>query len=190
MLVAMLAVAAPARAEFLYRRADLAHLARRAAVIVEGSVVEARYEGHPDYPHVQTVRVTLEVERMLRGPAGRRYTFREFVPGLQLRMGKRDYAVGQRLLLFLPRPSQYGLSSPLGREQGRFRIRRDRQGNDLVENGYGNSGLFRQVAEKAARVGVDLSPRELRVVASKRGPVRLEDFLSLVVRLSLVAEAR
>ena len=180
LVLVMSAAAAPAHAQFLYRQIGLPELAERAPIIVQGRVVEARYEGHPDYPNVSTVLVTLQVERMLRGPAGERLSFREFLPGLQARMGKRGYLVGQRLLLFLAEPSRYGLSSPLGGEQGRFRIGRDQRGNEIVENDLGNAGLFRNLARDAARAGVSLSPSQLRLAEVGRGPVPLEDLLSAV----------
>ena len=188
LLLVMGALAAPANAQLLYRRVGLAELSQRADIIVQGQVIEARYEGHPDYPHVPTVLVTLQVERMLRGPAEERLSFREYLPGPQGRMGgKRGYLPGQRLLLFLPEPSRYGLSSPLGGEQGRFRIQRDQQGNDLAENDLGNAGLFRDLAPQAARAGVSLSPEQARLAGVTRGPVPLEALVSLVKQFASVA---
>jgi hypothetical protein len=187
-LLCLLALAAPASAQLLYRRVGLAELSQRAGIIVQGRVIEARYEGHPDYPHVPTVLVTLQVERMLRGPAGERLSFRQHLFGPQGRMEKRRaYMPGQRLLLFLPEPSRYGLSSPLGGEQGRFRILRDQQGNDLAENDLGNAGLFTDLAPQAAEAGVSLSPEQARLAEVKRGPVALETLVSLVKQFASVA---
>jgi len=179
-----------AKAQFLYRHIDLPYLAEQAATIVQGRVVEVRYEGHPDYPHVSTVFVTLEVERMLRGNPAERFSFRQYLAGPLARMGKPEYAVGQRLLLFMTRESNYGLSAPIAREQGRFRILRDRQGNELVANGYGNAGLFRNVPEAAGKAGVSLPPAQLRMARTERGPVPLEDFVELVRSLSSQATTR
>ena len=72
LVLVMSGAAAPAHAQFLYRQLGLPELAQRAPIIVQGQVIEARYEGHPDYPHVKTVLVTLRVEQMLRGPAEER----------------------------------------------------------------------------------------------------------------------
>jgi len=186
-LVLAMAWAAQARGQFLYRQVALPELSQRAPIIVQGRVVEARYEGHPDYPNLSTVLVTLQVERTLRGGAAERLSFREFLPGLQARMGKRGYLVGQRLLLFLPEPSRYGLSSPLGGEQGRFIIWRDQRGNELVENEFRNAGLFKGLAEAAAQAGVSLSPQQARLAGVARGPVPLEEFVSVVKQFASVA---
>jgi len=188
LLVALSAV--PAKAQFLYRRVDLPYLAARATTIVQGRVVEVRYEGHPDYPNVSTVFVTLQVERMLRGTSTEHFSFRQYLASPLAKMGKQEYALGQRLLLFMTRESNYGLSAPIAREQGRFRILHDRQGNELVANGYGNAGLFRNLPEAASRAGVSLSPAQLRIARTERGPVPLEDFVELVRRLSSQAETR
>ena len=186
-VVLAMAWAAQARGQFLYRQVALPELSQRAPIIVQGRIVEARYEGHPDYPNLSTVLVTLQVERTLRGGAAERLSFREFLPGLQARMGKRGYLVGQRLLLFLAEPSRYGLSSPLGGEQGRFHILRDQRGNELVENEFRNAGLFKGLAEAAARAGVSLSPQQARLAGVARGPVPLEELVSVVKQFASVA---
>jgi hypothetical protein len=186
-IVLAMAFAAQAQGQFLYRQVALPELAERAPIIVQGRVVEARYEGHPDYPNLSTVLVTLQVERTLRGGAAEHLSFREFLPGLQARMGKRGYLVGQRLLLFLPEPSRYGLSSPLGGEQGRFHIWRDQRGNELVENEFRNAGLFKGLAEAAAQAGVSLSPQQARLAGVARGPVPLEELVSVVKQFASVA---
>ena len=176
----------PVRAEFIYRQVNLAYLTQRADVIVQGRVVGVRYEGLPGYPNVPTVRVTLEVERMLRGPAVERYTFREMLrPKDQYRRaGKRGYVAGERLLVFLPAPSEYGLSSPLGREQGRFHIGRDQRGREVIANEFQNAGLFKNVPEKAEEQGLSLSEDELRTASVRQGTVDLKDFLLLLKSLA------
>jgi hypothetical protein len=175
-----------ARADFIVRPVNLAYLTQRADVIVQGRVVEARYEGMPNYPHIPTVVVTLQVESMLRGPETARYTFRQFLLPSQSKRGKVSYVIGQRLLLFLPSPSRVGLSSPIGHEQGRFHILKDARGQEVVENEIGNRGLFNDVATEAESSGVGLTQDEARVVATPRGPVALHSMLSLVEHLRLL----
>src|SRR5712691_8294199 len=91
--LAILAAAPLGRAQARLRQVGLAELTRRAGIIVVGRVVAARFEGHPDYPHVPTVSVTLDVEETLRGPAAGRFTFRQVIPSSRS-FNRKSYAVG------------------------------------------------------------------------------------------------
>ena len=170
-----------AQGQALTRPVNLATLARRAEVIVQGRVAEARYEPLPGYTNIRTVVVTLEVERMLRGPSGPRFTFRQYLGGQASRRGvKSGYAPGQQLLLFLPGESVYGLRSPLALEQGHFTIQRGPAGQEFIANKLSNAGIFRGVPEAAQRSGLKLDDDHLRLAATPRGPVPLRNFISLV----------
>jgi hypothetical protein len=184
LLVALTAGSTVARAQARYRQLDLAELTQRAGIIVQGRVLEARYEPVPGYPHVPSVRVTLAVEEVLRGDLGKQYTFRQLLLFLDSRSGKRAYGTGDRLLLFLPAPSRYGLSSPLGGAQGRFHIFPDAHGNLEIVNELDNAGLFRNVAEKVAHAGLSLSESQSSVISHASGPAPLGDFVSLVKKLT------
>jgi hypothetical protein len=179
----VVAAALPARAEIFTRQVNLAYLAQRADLIVQGRVIGVSYEGLPGYPHIPTVLVTLEVERMLRGPAGGHYTFRQWIASRRELGGKRGYQVGQRLVLFLLSPSQYGLSGPIGREQGRFHIVRDTRGSEQIANEFGNAGLFRNVSETAEKAGASLTEKQMQTASATSGVVPLEDFVGLVEHL-------
>jgi hypothetical protein len=179
----VVATSLPLRAQFLTRQVNLAYLARRADVVVQGRVANVRYEGLPGYPNIPTVVVTLQVERMLRGPGGTHYTFRQWISSPRELGGKRGYLVGQRLLLFMPLASRAGLSSPLGLEQGRFKIGPDARGQETIANGYGNAGLFKNVPEAAEKAGAGLTEKELHTASTPSGPVPLEDFVELVEHL-------
>jgi hypothetical protein len=176
----------PLFAQFMARPVDLAYLSQRAGVIVQGKVISVRHENLPGFQNISTVSVTLEVETMLRGPSTKVYTFREAYIGLRAKDGKNDYQTGQRLLLFLPSPSSYGLSSPVGMEQGRFHIGRNAEGAEIVVNEMGNSGLFKNVAQKASMAGKRLPPEQLRIASTKRGPVRLDELIALTKSLILL----
>lgn len=179
----VVATSLPLRAQFLMRQVNLAYLARRAGVVVQGRVVNVRHEGLPGYPNIPTVVVTVQVERMLRGPEGAQYTFRQWLVGREMRRGKGGYLPGQRLMLFLATPSQYGLSSPLGQEQGRFKIVPDARGQETIANGYGNAGLFKGVAENAAENGAPLDEAQLRLAGRPGGAAPLREFVGLVDHL-------
>lgn len=179
-----------AQVQALTRPVNLATLARRAEVIVQGRVVAARHEALPGYPNIRTVVVTVQVERMLRGPSGARFTFRQYLGGGSRRgLVKSSYASGEHVLLFLPGESSYGLRSPLGLEQGHFVIRRDAAGAEMIANRVANAGLFRGVPEAAQRAGLRLDDDELRLAATPRGPVPLRNFTSLLEDLMTLPRA-
>lgn len=170
----------PAQVEALSRPVNLATLASRAEVIVQGRVAHVRYEPMPGYKNIRTVVVTLEVERMLRGPSGSRFTFRQYLGGPSRRGAKGGYTPGQQVLLFLPAESSRGLRSPLALDQGYFTIRRGPSGQDFIANQLGNAGLFKNLPEAAQRAGLKLDDNQLRLVTTPKGPVPLAKFMSLV----------
>ncbi len=171
-------------AQFMVRQTNLAYLAQRADIIVQGQIMEVRHESLPGYSNIATVVVTLRIENMLRGPAGSTYTFREIVLGPRSKQGKQSYAVGQQVFLFLPSPSKYGLSSPVGIEQGRFHIARDSAGSGMVVNERGNAGLFKNVEQDVNKAGKRLTKSQMRLAATRSGPVSLDEFVSLVKSLT------
>jgi hypothetical protein len=184
-------MACPLQAQLITRQVDLPYLAQRADVIVQGKVISVKNENLPRFRNFPIVEVTLEVENMLRGPSKQRtYTFREAVFGFKTNRGKQDYQVGKRLILFLHAPSALGLSSPIGIGQGRFQIGRNAGSGETISNETGNSGLFNAVGKKTAKEGKKLTPEQLRVASTKRGPVQLNDFISLTKNLMTLPRIR
>lgn len=189
LLAAALAVSASASAErgALTVNRNLDQLTDRAALIVRGSVVSARVEKHPQFAALDTVVVTVQVRETLKGAPRRAHTFRQYLWDIRDRLDHNGYRKGQDLLLFLIEPSAYGLSSPAGLDQGRFRIERDAAGVEVAVNGQGNFRLFDGLAAEAAKEGAALSPASLRLVdTSLSGPVAVADLTRLVRELAAV----
>jgi hypothetical protein len=180
----------PLQAQFMVQSVNLDYLVRRADVIVQGHVVAVAHEQLPGYPNIPTVTVTLNVEKMLRGPSSGTYTFREMFLGLRSKEGKQSYKIGQRLLLFLPAASQFGLSSPIGIEQGRFHVAAGSGAGAIVSNEFGNYGLFKDVENSANKAGIQLTKKQSQIAASRNGPVLLNDFVSLVQSLTSLPRIR
>jgi hypothetical protein len=171
-------------AQFLSLPVNLSYLSRRADIIVQGRVVQVSHENLPGYSNIPTVRVSLEVENMLRGPDVSTYTFRETLIGLKAQADKKTYRVGQRILVFLPSPSRYGLSSPVGIEQGRFRIAIDSTGEETITNGIDNAGLFKNM--ETSTIMAALQPSHSgspKTKTPESQPVRLDGFIHLVQSL-------
>jgi hypothetical protein len=188
--LAIMLFSCPLQAQVMVRPVNLAYLVQRADVIVQGQVTSVLHENLPGYANIPTIKVTLNVQEMMRGPAGSKYAFREIFLGLRSREGKRNYRVGQQVFLFLPTPSQFGLSSPIGMEQGRFHITSNPTGQATVMNEISNAGLFQNVAQAARNEGQNLTERQVRLITTERGPVQLDEFSSLVESLMSLKRIR
>ena len=181
----------PARAQFLYRQLNLVDLTKRAAVIIHGRVAAVRYEPLPGYAHIDTVLVTLQVGQALKGAVGQTYAFREFIPPGHSRMvHKRAYRVGAQVVLFLSAPSRYGLSSPLGGQQGTFHVTEDLKGNKYIVNEAGNFRLFAGVTEAVSKAGGTISAQPAELKSLERGPIPLQKFVSIVQELRSLPEVQ
>jgi hypothetical protein len=177
-------------AQFLAKPVNLAYLSQRADMIMQGRIIKVIEQPMPGYPNIPTVAITIAVDQSLRGSAGKTYTFREVLIGQRPKSSKRNYSAGQHFLLFLPTPSKFGLSSPIGLGQGRFRITDDTSGQMTVMNERNNVGLFQGV-EKAARAsGKQLTANQRRLASTEHGPVALDDFISLVKSLTTLPRIR
>src|SRR5713226_7639591 len=95
-------------------------LTRNSGYIFDGTVLSVERVAEADPSSLGAVQITFRVERAIRGVRnGQVLTIREWT-GLW-NSGER-YRTGERLLLFLYRPSKLGLTSPVGGSLGRFAI--------------------------------------------------------------------
>ena len=159
---------------------NLDQLTDRASDIVRGTVVSARVEKHPEFSNLDTVVVTLRVHDTLKGHAAGTYTFRQYIWDVRDRYDAAGYRKGQDLLLLMIAPSEYGLSSPAGMNQGRFRIERDRSGREVAVNGTDNLRLFDGLAAADKPVAA-LTPKQASLAAKHRkGPVELAELEAMI----------
>ena len=183
MLLLACVVAAPVWAQrgALTVPRNLDQLTDRAADIVRGTVVSARVEKHPEFTNLDTVVVTLRVRETLKGQAQGTYTFRQYIWDVRDTLDAAGYAKGREMLLLMLAPSPYGLTSPAGMDQGRFRITRDPSGRDVAVNGTGNVRLFQGLQAEMAREAVSLSATQKRFVANHRaGPIDVLELSTLI----------
>jgi hypothetical protein len=163
---------------------NLEQLTDRAADIVRGTVVSAHVEKHPQLQNLDTVVVQLKVHESIKGAAQGSYTFRQFIWDIRDRKDSAGYSKGQEYVLLMNAPSRYGLTSPAGMEQGRFRILRDASGRQTAVNGRGNAMLMKDLPVELARSGVALSPASSSLVAKHRlGPIPVDDLVRLIREL-------
>ena len=181
LLVVLGAGPLPAQRGAITSPQNLDKLVEEAAIIVRGHVVSAGVEPHHELTGLSTLVVTLRVEETLKGQASSTFTFRQFIWDVRDRLDDAGYYKGQHLLLLMIKPSAFGLSSPAGLEQGRFRIVRNPEGNLVAVNGHGNAGLFHELAPQLRAKGVQLAPRLAALVEQPTpGPVPLDDLRKLI----------
>lgn len=111
-------------------------LTLRAGYIFAGTVKAVRRVTPRARTGVATVQITFRVDKAIRGVhAGQTLAVREWA-GLW-ESGER-YRAGERVLLFLYRPSKLGLTSPVGGLAGRFKI--DQEGQVILDPGRSDPG--------------------------------------------------
>jgi hypothetical protein len=156
-------------------------LAQEADVIVQGHITSARVEPHPQFKNLMTVVVSMSVQETLKGAPRKSFEFRQYIWDLRDQLDSARYAKGQDLLLMLGPISRYGLTSPVGLEQGRFRISRDNTGREVAINGSGNLRLFDSTEQRARARGTKLSARMIALSRQNQaGPVPLADLKEAV----------
>jgi hypothetical protein len=168
----------------IVRPQNLAQMTDEAATVVQGRVLSVRMEPHPQLTNLQTVVVTLQVDQVFKGQSAQTYTFRQYSWDYRGAARRTGYAPGQNLLLLMTKPSQYGLSSPVGLEQGRFQITTDSEGRLVAANGHGNAGLFANMTADVQKRGIALSRSMSSLVAQQQsGPISLNDLTTLIGQL-------
>ncbi len=143
---------------------------------MRGNITSAKVEPHPQLRNLTTVVVSVDVVETLKGRAPKSLVFRQYIWDIRDQLDAARYLKGEEVLLLLGPVSEYGLRSPVGLEQGRFRVVRDVKGERHAVNGSGNVGLFRSVESRARAEGLQLSPRTAGLLRrAQAGPVPLAD---------------
>jgi hypothetical protein len=160
---------------------NLAQLVAQADTVIRGRVLQVRVEPHPQLTNLHTVVVTLRVEDVLKGSPREILTYRQLIWDMRDRYDAAGYRKGQRFLLLLNPITRYGLTSPAGLEQGRFRILSDSSGVEYAVNGHGNAGLLKDVEAQLKKQNISLEPQFARMLAAtKAGPVELRQLEALI----------
>jgi hypothetical protein len=160
---------------------NLARMVDESENVVLGRVLSVVAEKHPDFQNLDTLRITLQVLDPIKGSPGAQLTFRQYIFDIHDRDTKLNYRIGEEVVLMLRQPSQYGLTSPVGLEQGRFRVDRDALNNRLLRNGTDNAGLFTSVDQSSPQLRPRLSPAMQQLLSDHQaGPITYDQFKTFV----------
>jgi hypothetical protein len=144
------------------RPLNLEELTQKAGTIVVGHCVAIGQGTHSKH-RLPLSKVTIRVDRTLKGRAGKTLTFQTAVTSGD---GVPDssapdlarFRAGEKLILFLYPESPSGLTSPVGFGQGKFLLLPGKDGKEIAVNGFGNRFLLKGLSPRAAdKLGVGKS---------------------------------
>ena len=152
---------------------SLQQLSDRAELIFYGSVLENEVIRDGNNSRIATL-TRFQVHDLIKGQAADTHTIKqiggEIAGGRTLRIhGVPRYEVGESYVIFLPRPSSLGFSSPVGLQQGNFTVT-ETDGVKSVSNG---ARLMGYTGAKAARAPLALQ-------ADDPTRAKLDDFINSV----------
>lgn len=128
---------------------------------------------------------TFSVSEVYKGQVGQQVTIKQVnakpLPSLDgtvvqstLFQGLPEYQHGEEVLVFLHGDSAIGFTSPVGLQQGAFRVVSDASGSKKLINGVGNRGLFQKMAH----------PSHLQALTGDPSNLDLEQMRSLLKELT------
>ncbi len=177
---------------FLVQQLNLEQLTVLADKIFIGRCEEVRSGRDQNGRAVDTV--TFKVSETLKGEPSERVTFRQIVLVSTDRSGKLSgttmfsdlprYEPEEEVVLFLSAPSEWGLTAPIGLLQGKFVVQKDGQGKKFVTNGVKNRGLLLGLTRSPRLKAQSLTRREKGLLQKSGEKLPLDDFVSLVKKLS------
>lgn len=177
-LLALTAVPTPSHAQrgAVTAARSLDQLTQEAEIIVHGYLTSARVEPHPQFKNLMTVVVSVSAQETLKGTPRKTLEFRQYIWDIRDQLDAARYRKGQEVVLLLGPVSKYGLTSPVGLEQGRFVVHRTAAGAAVAMNGRGNIGLFHATMSRVRARGIALpSSTATMVQRDQPGPVPLAD---------------
>jgi hypothetical protein len=175
--------ATSARADSLQSRQNVVDLINQSEIILRGSIVEVT-DGF-DANNLPYTQVKVRISETIRGRVSGEYTFRQFGLLKPRKINGRTYlgvtpagwstyASGEDVILFLHKAaSKTGLRTTAGLNQGKFAVR---AGGAVSQSE--NVGLFENLAVDQSM----LNANDKRLMATKKGAVNADSFLSFVRR--------
>jgi hypothetical protein len=157
-------------------------MATTAEIIFHGTAINNEVKPDQASGRVATY-TTFKVNEVIKGDPGAAHTIKQIggqLPGSNVRQlihGVPQFAVGQEYVIFLPKASSLGFSSPIGLSQGKFDIRK-LNGESLIRNNRLPGAQIKTTPQQALP---DIpSAAEIGQAADQPGNVHLADFLQTV----------
>ncbi len=146
---------------------SLQRMAATAEIIFHGTAIDSEVRLDPASGRVATY-TSFKVIEVIKGNPGATHTIKQIggqLPGSNVRLiihGVPQFTTGREYVIFLPKASSLGFSSPIGLSQGKFNIRKQ-NGETLVSNGRPLAALLKTTPQQD-------SPNRPSALVSNRTP--------------------
>lgn len=165
---------------FLVAQLNLEQLTHLAETIFVGRCLEVREGRDQNNRPVQYVR--FQVTETLKGEPQPELTFKQILMTSNSSFSElSNYQVGEEVVLFLSKPSEWGLTAPVGLSQGKFLIQSQGRSKTVV-NGTRNRGLMIGMSQSSRVKSLSLTSSEKRLLQGKP-EIPYQEFVSLVRKL-------
>jgi len=145
---------------------NLVQMAQHSGKIIHGKVISVREETHKTLGISISV-INLQTEECLKGDVAGQVEFRQ-VNGMGLPM----YRQGEEIVIFLYPESRAGLTSPVGADQGLFKVIADQEGKrirNLYPHLFGNEALKSTAPGKPQKtLQLDVLKARIRAAAASQ----------------------
>lgn len=160
-----------------------------AGMIFAGRVVDVKTGTRDPQTNLFVTYVTFEVSEPLYGVSGNRVTIKQYggeAEGLAFYpAGMPRYSVGEEVVMLLYGPSDIGMQSPVGMEQGKFAIKKDEKTRKrVVSTAVGTQSLFKKLRNP------ERITQKAWLRTSNPGPLEYDDFVSTIRALIPVVKKR
>ena len=167
---------------------SLQRMATAAETIFHGAATGNEVKLDPTSGRVATY-TTFKVIEIIKGEPGSTHTIKQIggqLPGSNVRQvihGVPQFVIGQEYVVFLPKASSLGFSSPIGLSQGKFDIRK-LNGEAVVSNGRALAALTKFTPQPAlpntpSALTSNRAPT-LKAIDGKPASIHLDDFMQAV----------
>ena len=169
---------------------DLTHLHKNSQTVVYAECIDNKVEIDSRMNNTVVTYTTFSIMQTIKGATNQTITIKQIggkMPDNSMALtipGVPEFKLNEKYVLFLPKASHLGFSSPVGLGQGSFRAYKGTSGNMMVTNGRDFSELMGSMKAKnmspAARKIIDRIKKQKPLHVNQNTTLPLDDFILML----------
>jgi len=169
---------------------DLTHLHQNSQRIVYAECIDNKVEMDTRMNNTVVTYTTFSIMQTIKGAASQTITIKQIggkMPDNSMSLtipGVPEFKLNEKYVLFLPKASHLGFSSPIGLGQGSFHAYKNTDGNMMVTNGRDVSELMKSMNKEnmstAAGKVIDRIRNQKSPQAKQKTTLPLNDFILML----------